>query len=248
MKLNSDLGESFGIWSLQSDEKIMPYIDMANIACGFHASDPSIMLNTIRLAKQHHVSVGAHPGYPDLQGFGRRSMAFSPNEIYALILYQVGALAALCQSQQVKLEYVKPHGALYHDMHQDPDIFCAIVEAIHAYDPTLFLCVMATKDNDKWAALAQSYNIKLRFEAFADRAYGDDGKLIERSQSGAVYTDESQIYTQASHLINGSAITTLSGNSLLLNASTLCVHGDNPAAIHVIKQLKAMCDASNTES
>ncbi|MBO6895651.1 MAG: LamB/YcsF family protein, partial [Roseibium sp.] len=142
--LNADMGESFGPWVMGLDHDVMPEVDLASIACGFHASDPDVMRRTVRLAAEHAVGIGAHPAYPDLVGFGRRAMVCSPAEIENLVLYQVGALAAMCRAEGTEVRYVKPHGALYNDMARIPEIFSAVARAITAYDPTLPLMTLAT--------------------------------------------------------------------------------------------------------
>lgn len=244
MKLNCDMGESFGLWQLGMDEAVMPHIDMANIACGFHASDPLIMQQTVALAKQYNVNVGAHPGYPDLVGFGRRHMRCTPDEIQALILYQVGALAAFCQQQNIPLSYVKPHGALYNDMMQDETILIAILKGVADFKADLPLMLMARADNSRSEALAAQFNVPLLFEAFADRCYTDEGLLQDRHQVGAVFTDHRQIIHQAIQLEKQGCVTSNNGNIIKLNADTLCVHGDNPQSIDAIAQIKAALTAN----
>lgn len=238
MKLNCDMGESFGLWQLGMDEAVMPHVDMANIACGFHASDPLIMQQTVALAKQYNVAVGAHPGYPDLVGFGRRHISCTPDEIQAFILYQVGALAAFCKQQHIPLSYVKPHGALYNDMMQDETILIAILKGVAAFSPGLPLMLMAQVDNRRSETLAAQFNVPLLFEAFADRCYTDDGLLQSRNRQGAVFTEHSQIINQAIQLAQQGSVTSNNGNIIKLKADTLCVHGDNAQSIEAIAQIK----------
>jgi len=233
------MGESFGQWRLGMDESVMPYVDMANIACGFHASDPLIMQHTVALAKQYNVEVGAHPGYPDLVGFGRRHMHCTPDEIQALIIYQVGALAAFCRQQHIPLSYVKPHGALYNDMMKNEAILVAILKGVAAFDTGLPLMLMAQADNSRNELLAAQFNVPLLFEAFADRCYTDDGLLQDRQQSGAVFTDHAHIISQALQLTQQGSVTSNNGNVITLNADTLCVHGDNPHSIKAIEKIKS---------
>ncbi|PKH07984.1 5-oxoprolinase subunit PxpA [Moritella sp. Urea-trap-13] len=239
MKLNCDMGESFGHWQLGIDEAVMPHIDMANIACGFHASDPLIMQQTVALAKQYNVAVGAHPGYPDLVGFGRRHMQCTADEIQALILYQVGALTAFCQQQNILLSYVKPHGALYNDMMQDEAILIAILKGLAAFSANLPLMLMAQADNSRSEALAAQFEVPLLFEAFADRRYTDSGSLQDRRQAGAVFTQQSQIVHQAIQIAEQGFVTSNTGKLIPLNADTLCVHGDNAQSIAAIAQIKS---------
>ena len=239
MKLNCDLGESFGSWSMGMDQAVMPYIDMANIACGFHASDPLIMRDTVALAKQHRVQIGAHPAYPDLVGFGRRSMVCSFDEIYSMVLYQLGALQGICQSSGEQMRYVKPHGALYNDMMQQPDVLRAILQAVVDFDGGLPVLVMATADNSEQQQLADELGASLMFEAFADRAYDEQGMLVNRRVEGAVYHDQQQVVTQAVAIARGEAIETLSsGVKVALKADTLCVHGDNDASLQAVKAIR----------
>lgn len=239
MKLNCDMGESFGLWQRGMDEAVMPHIDMANIACGFHAADPLVMQQTVILAKQYHVDVGAHPGYPDLIGFGRRHMRCSPDEIQAFILYQVGALAAFCRQQDIPLSYVKPHGALYNDMMQDDVILIAILKGVAAFAANLPLIVMAQADNSRHEALAAQFNVPLLFEAFADRGYTDAGLLQDRRQPGAVFTEQSQIIKQAVQLAKQGCVTSNHGNIIRLNIDTICVHGDNTPSIEALAHIKS---------
>ncbi|MCE2570158.1 5-oxoprolinase subunit PxpA [Motilimonas eburnea] len=242
MKLNCDMGESFGQWQMGCDEAIMPHIDMANIACGFHASDPVTMDKTVKLAKLHHVTIGAHPGYPDLQGFGRRAMHMSPNEIVSMVQYQVGALGAICQANQVKLSYVKPHGALYHAMMQDGKVMTALMQGISALNMDLALMIQANREAERWAQLAKSVNLPLWFEAFADRRYQDTGELMPRSQAGA-QLELDEMLSQAQSLFRQQQVISQGGQPLGLKADTLCVHGDNPAAVAAIAKLAHMRDS-----
>lgn len=239
MKLNCDLGESFGSWTMGMDAAVMPYIDMANIACGFHASDPLIMRDTVALAKQHGVQIGAHPAYPDLVGFGRRSMACSFDEIYSLVLYQLGALQGICQAAGEQVRYVKPHGALYNDMMQQPEVLRAILQAVADFDAALPVLVMATANNSVQKTLAAEVGVRLWFEAFADRAYDADGFLVNRRIAGAVYHDQQQVVAQALALAASEPIATLEpGVSVQLQADTLCVHGDNDASLKAVQAIR----------
>ena len=191
--LNCDLGESFGSWKMGLDEDVFPHIDQANIACGFHGGDPVVMMNTLALAKKHDVTVGAHPAYPDLVGFGRRSMNCSSDEIKGLVLYQMSALDGMAKSQGMIMAYVKPHGALYNDMMAKADVRQAIMQAIAHYHRPVKLMLQATNDSLQHAQEANELGIELLFEAFADRCYDDDGKLLARSQPGAVHNKEKML-------------------------------------------------------
>ena len=237
MKINCDMGESFGIWKMGRDDEVMPYLDMANIACGMHASDPLVMTRTVRLAKQHTVSIGAHPGYADLQGFGRRYVPMPAEELKALFVYQVGALQAICKSENTALSYIKPHGALYNAMMKDDAVFTALLEGLQSYDVRLPLVVMAVPDHARYQNLAKTYGIKLWFEAFVDRSYGDDGRLTPRSEPDSSHTTIEAIEKQALQLIEQGSVTTPTGNTIPVHADTLCIHGDGPLALPTAKLL-----------
>ena len=239
MKINSDLGESYGVWSMGSDSNVMPFIDQANLACGFHAGDPLVIQKTLTLAKQFNVSVGAHPSYPDLLGFGRRSMRCSARELNALIHYQIAALDGMAKIQDIVLDYVKPHGALYNDMMSDFDIFKTILMAVNKYPKKLALMVQASINNDMYQQQADNLGIKLYFEAFADRCYDDDGRLLSRNQVGAVLSKPDMLL-QVKQLANQSIITTNSGKNLNIKADSICVHGDNLAAVNAIGEIRAL--------
>lgn len=240
--LNADMGESFGPWVMGLDHEVMPHVDLANVACGFHASDPDVIRMTVRLAKRHGVTVGAHPAYPDMVGFGRRSMACSAEEIENLVLYQLGALAGICRAEEVEVGYVKPHGALYNDMMRDPEILAAVMRALVAYDPGLPLMVMATRDPAAPRALAERHGVTLWFEAFADRAYDAEGRLVSRREPGAVHHDPEVIVDQARRIARGEPLTASDGSALVLAADTLCVHGDNAESIAAIQAIRAALD------
>lgn len=242
MLLNCDLGESFGSWSMGEDESIIPLLDMANIACGFHASDPLVMSKTVKCVKENGVSIGAHPGYPDLVGFGRRSMKCSFSEIEAFVIYQVGALAGVCQSNNVHVEYVKPHGALYNDMMKDDEVIKAIMSAISKYDKNLKLMILSTKNNAHYENLASEFGIKLIYEVFADRAYTKDGFLVPRTQEGAVIHDLQVVLDRISLLKNEGKLVTIDGDRIDLKADSMCVHGDNAEAVAFVKSLREYID------
>lgn len=238
MLLNCDLGESFGAWTMGLDAEVMPLIDQANIACGFHAGDPSVMQKTVRLALAHGVSLGAHPAYPDLQGFGRRSMACQPDEIEAMVLYQVGALQNIAASEGGKLDYVKPHGALYNDMMRDSAVLTAVLKAIKRSPLPLALMAMSTASNTKLRQLCAEQEVPLLLEAFADRAYDQQGFIVARHIPGAVYHQLETMLEQAKNFAAGKPIQTLSGETLQLEVDTLCVHGDNPQAVAAVKAIR----------
>ncbi len=235
--LNCDMGESFGAWKMGLDEQVMPHVDCANIACGFHASDPGTMRRTVALAVEHGVRIGAHPAYPDLVGFGRRSMNCSTQEVEDMLLYQIGALDGICRAEGARVEYVKPHGALYNDMMRRPELLRAVMHAVHRYDSTLQLMLLARRDDSQAQAMADEVGISLIFEAFADRAYDADGFLLGRDRPGAVHHLATEILEQALALARGEPLTDADGSELMLKADTLCVHGDNPESVMVVRQI-----------
>lgn len=245
--LNADVGESLGPWVMGNDAALMPMLDLANIACGFHASDPDIMRATVRLALESGVTIGAHPSYPDLVGFGRRSMACSPEQVENLLLYQVGALAAMCKAEGAQLHYVKPHGALYNDMAGDHGLLAAVMRGVQAFDSELTLMVPAISDQTPVRALGKEHGLKLWFEVFADRAYHQDGRLVSRTKQGAVHYDQTFIVEQAIRFAEGRPIRTVEGHDLVLQADTLCVHGDNEASILAAKALRAALTAGSID-
>lgn len=241
--INADMGESFGPWVMGLDEHVMPHVDLANVACGFHASDPHVIRKTVRLANAHGVKVGAHPSYPDLVGFGRRSIACSPDEVEDLVLYQIGALSGICQAEGGRLHYVKPHGALYNDMVQDRSLFEAVVKAVGDFDANLPLMTMAARDNTMEREVARQYGVTLWFEAFADRAYDADGRLVSRRTPGAVHEDPGTILAQALTIAKGEPLIAMDGSQLILEANTLCVHGDNSESIAAIRSIREAIQA-----
>ena len=243
MKLNADMGESFGAWHMGRDADVMAHVDMANVACGFHASDPLTMESTLLLAQQYGVSVGAHPGYPDLVGFGRRSMKCTSAEIRTLILYQVGALSAIAGSIGSQVDYVKPHGALYNDMMKDDGLLATIMAAVASLERAVPLMIQATTRNDHYRTMAQQLGCTLLFEAFADRACHDDGTLVSRSEPGSVFEDRTTILNRARQLTQTGTVTSVSGNTVALSPDTLCVHGDNAASIATVAEIRKVIDA-----
>lgn len=242
IKLNCDLGESYGSWKMGLDSQAMPHIDQANIACGFHAGDPQWMQKTLALAAEHGVEVGAHPGYPDLVGFGRRSMKCSAAEIQSLMQYQMSALDGLARCQGLEMTYVKPHGALYNDMMADEFVRENVMAAVAGFYRPIRLVLQATPDADTHKKEAQSVGVELAFEAFADRCYDDNGRLLARSKAGAVHTREKML-AQVKQLVEKGTITTINGIELNLQVDTLCVHGDNEEGVRAIEAIKAMLQA-----
>jgi len=242
MKLNCDLGESYGSWVTGMDDEVMPFVDMANIACGFHASDPDVMAKTIQSAVKHGVTIGAHPGYDDKKGFGRRSIPHTHNELKNLVAYQVGAMMGMCQLYGAKVEYIKPHGALYNDMMSNESVYKAIVESISQAGFSVPLMILAKVDNQKYQEIADEAGVTLLFEAFADRAYTNEGTLSSRSLPGSVHHDPQLIIDQVKQLVTKGTVTTIDGNELSLKADTICVHGDNPESIKTVQLLRKVID------
>lgn len=240
MKLNCDLGESFGIWQLGQDDKLMPHIDMANIACGFHAGDSHVIHKTLQLAKQYNVEVGAHPSYPDKLGFGRRSMLCSKQEIIELVHYQVAALDGMAKNLGIDMSYVKPHGALYNDMMSNETVCDAIFEAISSYHRPLKLMLLATSQQQSYLDKADACGIALIFEAFSDRRYTENGHLMSRKEPQAVL-NEAEMIQQVTSLMESGEVICDTGKKIPLQADSLCVHGDNDQAIKVIQELKRLC-------
>lgn len=241
--LNCDMGESFGAWRMGLDEQVMPWVDCANIACGFHASDPGTMRRTVRLAVEHEVRIGAHPAYPDLVGFGRRSMACSAQEVEDLLLYQIGALEAICRAEGTWVSYIKPHGALYNDMMRQPDLLATVIRTIARYDRSLPLMLLGQADNRQTEALAQEYGIVLWLEGFADRGYDANGQLLPRTLPGAVHHDPQRILDQALTLARGEPLIASDGSALHLRIDSLCVHGDNPESVAVVRRIREALEA-----
>ena len=234
MDLNCDMGESFGNYEIGHDKDIFPFITSSNIACGFHAGDPVHMEKTISLAMSHGVQIGAHPGYPDLQGFGRRSMKIAADELTSILKYQIAAIKGVTESLGGRLIYVKPHGALYNDAVGDFDIAQAVMAAMHAIDDQLFLLGLAGSSMAEWAA---EKSIPFVAEAFADRRYEDDGTLRSRSLPGSVLTEPQKATEQVLNIVKQQKVSTYSGSDIPMAAQTICIHGDNPNAVAILRQI-----------
>lgn len=232
--LNCDMGESFGSWRMGHDAAIMPFITSANVACGLHAGDPSVMEATVRLAKQHNVAVGAHPGYPDMQGFGRRIIPMSPVEIRAYVLYQIGALWAIARGLGVELSHVKPHGALYNYAAVNRDLARPVAQAVASFSKDLPLFCLPGSEMEMAGGELGLLIVK---EGFVDRAYEPNGSLVDRNKPGSVYSDPAAAAQQALGLAAGS-VTCVDGSDLAVEVSTLCLHGDNPAARDIARQVR----------
>ena len=234
--LNSDLGESFGDWRMGMDEEVMRSITSSNVACGWHAGDPMVMLGTVRAARVAGVAVGAHPGYPDLMGFGRRSMACTPDELYAYTLYQAGALAAVCRSEGIELQHVKPHGAMYNQAAKDPRMAEAIARAVRALGEGVILMGLA---GSAFEAASADAGVPFAAEAFVDRGYMPDGSLVPRGRPGAFIHDPEEAAARMVRLVKEGVVTAADGSELRLKAHSICVHGDNPDAVGMARTVRA---------
>ncbi len=239
--LNSDIGESFGAWRMGDDPGVLEHVTSANIACGFHAGDPDTMFRTVALAKHRNVAIGAHVGFPDLQGFGRREMRLEPAEVHALTLYQIGALSAFAHAAGCRLRHVKPHGALYNMAARDATLADAIAAATRAFDPGLVLVGLGGSELTRAGERA---GLAVAHEAFADRRYESDGRLVARGTPGAVIEDVDTAVAQAVSIATRGSLTARDGNSLCVQADTLCVHGDRTDARVFAARLRAALDAA----
>lgn len=238
--LNADLGESFGAYTIGMDAEVLRYITSANVACGFHAGDPVVMEKTVALAKAHDTAVGAHPGYPDLMGFGRRNLKISPAEAKAYIKYQVGALLAFTGACGVKLQHVKPHGAFYNMAAVDDALAAAICEGIREADPELIVLGLAGSAHIRAAKAA---GLRVASEVFADRAYMDDGTLVPRSMPSAMVHDREKAIARTVGMVKDRCVETITGKIIPIEADSICVHGDNPDAIGFTQQIRAALEA-----
>ncbi len=233
--LNSDMGESFGAYKLGGDEDIIQYVTAANVACGWHAGDPMVMDKVVRMAKERQVVVGAHPGYPDLMGFGRRKMVLSFQEVKNYVKYQIGALSAFTRSCKMKLSHVAPHGAMGNQCQYDEEISTAIVEAVEEFDKDLIIYYCA---GAVLGEIAESRGLRTASEIFADRAYMDDLSLVPRKMEGSMITDEEVAIKRCVRMIKEGKVTSISGKELDIKGDTLCVHGDGPKALAFVKRIR----------
>lgn len=233
--LNCDLGESFGAYTMGMDDQVIPWITSANVACGFHASDPMVMHTTVALAKQAGVAIGAHPGFADLMGFGRRNMQVSPAEAKAYITYQLGALYAFCKAQGVPLRHVKPHGALYNMAAKDAALAAAICEAVQAFDPSLILLGLS---GSQMLLAAKAIGLPYASEVFADRAYEEDGSLVARTKPGAMIHDEDLAISRVVRMVKDGVVQAITGKDIALKADSICVHGDGPKALDFARRIR----------
>lgn len=233
--LNSDVGESFGAWHLGADDGVMRSITSANVACGYHAGDPGVMRRTVRLAKEAGVAVGAHPGFPDLLGFGRRELRASARDVEDMVLYQIGALAGIAAAEGVTLAHAKAHGALYNMAARDRALADAIARAVRAFDPALVL--FGLPDSELLRA-GRDAGLRVAAEGFADRAYEPDGSLTPRSRPGSMIDDPDIVVARAIRLIRDCRVSCVDGSELTMRIDTLCTHGDTPGAPELTRRLR----------
>jgi len=234
--LNSDLGESFGSWKMGNDEQILPVVSSANIACGFHAGDPLGILKTLKQAVKLDVTIGAHVSYPDLVGFGRRNMDLSQDELIADVLYQISALDGMAKVAGSRVQYVKPHGALYNTIAKDPVQAEAVIDAIKMYNPSLVLVALA---GSNLVAQARQADLKVVSEAFADRAYNRDGSLVSRRLEGAVLHDAEFVAKRVVAMLKNGGVESIDGVFTPIQADTICLHGDTAGALEMSAAIKA---------
>lgn len=235
MDINSDLGESYGAWRMGDDAAMLGIVTSANVACGFHAGDPAGILRTLRSAAERGVVVGAHVAYPDLVGFGRRNMDPSSAELVADVIYQIAALQGLARTAGTRVRYVKPHGALYNTIAQDARQAGDVIAAIQAMDPQLTLLALAGTPLIAWA---RERGLRVVAEAFADRAYNDDGSLVSRRLPGAVLHDASAVAERMLRLVETGDMQTVTGQRIRLHADSICVHGDSPGAVEMARAIR----------
>lgn len=232
--LNCDMGEAFGNYQMPNDEKLMDYITSANIACGFHAGDYGVMQRTVQLAISKGVAIGAHPGLPDLQGFGRRELKISPTEAYQLTLYQIGALQGFVKAANGRMNHVKPHGALYNMAARDAQLAQAIVQAVKDFDDSLILYALS---GSEMISAAMQTGLRTAAEVFADRSYQDDGSLTPRNHQNAVLTNDTDVKEQLLMMVNEGKIRTVNQNKIQLITDTICLHGDGEHALSFAKMV-----------
>jgi 5-oxoprolinase (ATP-hydrolysing) subunit A len=242
--LNCDLGESYGAYTIGMDQDVLPFITSANIACGFHAGDPLVMAATVRSAVKNGVAVGAHPGLPDLLGFGRRVINITPEEAEAYVVYQTGALQGFARAAGTELHHVKVHGALYNMAAESDALAQAVCAGAASVDPRLILVVLSGSCMQR---AAQRLGVRYACEVFADRAYTDEGTLVPRTNPGAVIADEAEMITRAVGMVRDGTVRSESGKTIRVRADTICVHGDNPHALEFVKKIRTAFAAERIE-
>ena len=235
LNLNSDLGESFGAWEMAGDEPMLGIVNSANVACGYHAGDPLVMMRTLALAGKNGVSVGAHPGFPDLQGFGRRRMDIPAAELEAMLIYQIGALDACARAQGLRVTHVKPHGALSNIACADRKVADVVARAVHRLDPTLILLAPAAS---QMVLAGREQGLPMIEEIFADRAYLDDGNLVPRSQPGAMIHGAEASLAHVMRMVEEQALVSINGKRIPVEPQSICVHGDNAEAVATAQALR----------
>ena len=245
--VNCDMGESFGPYAMGRDSEVMPHITSANVACGWHAGDPSVMDRTVGLAARHGVAVGAHPGYPDLLGFGRRKLECAPEELTNYIVYQVGALQAFCHKHGTTLQHIKPHGALYHAVLQDEELSRAVARAVLQVNPGLVLVTLAGPKGESTSSIYREMGLTVAREAFPDRAYNADGTLVPRGSPGAVVEDPDEVVGRVHSLARDNAVLAATGETVPLQAQTVCVHGDTPTAVELVRGIGQKLNSDGLE-
>jgi len=245
--LNCDMGESFGAYKLGLDEEVIKYITSANIACGWHAGDPMVMDKTVKMAVENGVGIGAHPGYPDLLGFGRRNMDCLPEELLNYMIYQIGALQAFCAAHGTRLRHVKPHGNLYLTAVENETVARAVAEAIVSVDPDLMYVALAGAKGELMTRIGGEVGLKVVYEAFPDRAYTPEGTLVSRRQAGAVIKDPENVAERALKMAKEGKVIASDGTEISLMAQTLCVHGDTPGAVNLVKQIRDLLESEGIE-
>ncbi|WP_314330154.1 5-oxoprolinase subunit PxpA [Oribacterium sinus] len=233
--LNADVGESFGRYTLGMDDSLIPLLSSANIACGYHAGDPLVMEKTVELCKNAGVALGVHPGFPDLQGFGRRNMDCTPKELKTMLLYQMGALEAFLHKDGLKLQHVKPHGALYNMAAKDEELAKAICDAVKEYDSSLIILAQAS---GKLYQLAEKMGLPVKAEVFMDRAYEEDGSLVNRRKPGAMITDEEEAIERVLSMVLEKKVKAITGKEIPIQADSICVHGDGEKALLFVEKLR----------
>ena len=238
--LNSDLGESYGAWAMGDDAAMIDIVSSANVACGFHAGDPAGILRTLKVAAQQGVAVGAHVSYPDIVGFGRREMDIAPADLIADVVYQIGALQGLATTVGAKVSYVKPHGALYNRIAVDPVQGAAVIEAIKSIDSSLALVGLA---NAPIITQARAAGLRVISEAYADRAYTKEGRLVSRRERGAVLHDAALIAERMVRLALHGTVEAIDGSVIKVEMQSICVHGDNPGAVAIAKEIRRRLEA-----
>lgn len=240
--INSDLGESFGAWSMGDDDAMLDVVTSANVACGFHAGDPAGILRTLKSAAAKNVTIGAHVAYPDKVGFGRRNMDLASDELTADVIYQIGALQGLAKAAGTSVRYVKPHGALYNTIAHDRRQALAVIAAIRAIDPTLILVALAGSELIEWA---RNEGLQCVAEAFADRAYTPQGTLVSRREPGALLHDPQRVAQRMLRLVQDGTLEAIDGTLTRIQADSICVHGDSPAAVAMARELRRVLEQAN---